>query len=396
MVAGEELRRLASWNEESTNAEAIATALRDLWQHAAQALGAQDQSGAGEGGILRTRVLNFVAYATSAGVSERAEAALARLAGTHPSRSILMLAQPQDDQPSLGASLQVYCHTGPGGGHRLCFDQVQLRAGGSAAEHLPGVATRLLIHDLPALLWWPGDPPVDAPHFGAMAKTCDVLIVDSSEFGSPAQQLQALARFARAARAEPAVVDLNWDRLIEWREIAAQCFDAGSARARLEQIERAEITFVSDAYRPGCSAQALLLAGWLASRLGWQPLTGVRVAGDGGDSAVVQFRRGARTIEMRLTAAQAENGVAGTVSGLRLEAPGAESPSSFEIAAADDRSHGTATAVLDGGPAVTHAFPFEAPSESRLLSEEIEAVGADCALADALEMAATIAREITD
>lgn len=382
MVTSGELQPLASWSADPTNADAVVAALANLWLDAG---GATAQAGSGQegGGIVRTRVLNFLAYVDSPGVSERVAAAMNRIAGSHPSRSVLMLAERERPGSSLGASLRAYCHTVSGGGHQLCFDQVELRASGQIADHLPGIATRLLIHDLPTMLWWPGDPPVDQQHFASMAGVCDLLIVDSSEFAAPEHKLRALAEFARRARGRPAVADLNWDRLVEWREVVAQFFDDPSCRACLDDVSSVEIRFAPDPYRSGASAQALLLAGWLGSRLGWEPLESLTDA----DAQSFRLRREGGAVVVRFAGSGAGAGAAGALEALRIAAAREGHRIELTVSVQEDGSHGASTVTVDEGNPVARGFHFERPSESRLLSEEIESLGADCALAEALAFA---------
>src|SRR5206468_6122303 len=57
------------------------------------------------------------------------------------------------------------------------------------------------------------------------------------------------------------VADLNWRRLTPLRQALIQAFAPATG---LTQLQRVRIT-----HRPGDSALAWLLAGWLCSRLGW-------------------------------------------------------------------------------------------------------------------------------
>jgi glucose-6-phosphate dehydrogenase assembly protein OpcA len=377
-----ELTELASWNEDPTTVGALTAALGRLWQEAGRQLPASAPASQGDsGGIIRTRVVNFVAYADSEGVRERVSSVLTHLAGTHPSRSLLLLAEPRKTEPSLGASMQAYCHTAGAKAHRLCFDQVSLNARGPAAERLPGIVTRLLIPDLPSLLWWPGDPLLDSPPFARVAAVCDVVIVDSSEFTQPSAGLHSLARLARSSRAGLHIADLNWDRLTEWREIVAQFFDTTALRRHLRQIYTVEIGFAADPYRQGASAQALLFAGWLASRLGWKGLAP-------STETALRYQSSGGTVEVRLNGQPAGQADAGALVSLRIESDTEGQRSRFSASISDEN---LGTTELDlGGKVVSRRFVLDRKSEHRLLGEEIEAIGSDCALEDALDAVAAI------
>ena len=62
------------------------------------------------------------------------------------------------------------------------------------------------------------------------------------------------------------VVDLAWLRSTPWRERIAATFDPPSWRAMLRQISRVEVR-----HRPDSAVSGVLLLGWFASRLGWEP-----------------------------------------------------------------------------------------------------------------------------
>jgi hypothetical protein len=99
------------------------------------------------------------------------------------------------------------------------------------------------------------------------------------------------------------VVDLAWLRTTPWRERLAASFDPLVRKPRLEQISQVAIR-----HREGSAASAALLAGWLASRLGWydsdvavdlqtveqevQGLAGVTVATSDGFSLSLDRGRG--------------------------------------------------------------------------------------------------------
>jgi hypothetical protein len=62
------------------------------------------------------------------------------------------------------------------------------------------------------------------------------------------------------------VVDLAWLRSTPWRERVAATFDPVHLRPDLRHISSVTVR-----HNPESAAAALLLIGWLASRLGWQP-----------------------------------------------------------------------------------------------------------------------------
>jgi glucose-6-phosphate dehydrogenase assembly protein OpcA len=78
------------------------------------------------------------------------------------------------------------------------------------------------------------------------------------------------------------VSDLNWGRLTSWRTLLASFWDVPDYRPLLDEIDRVEVAYDPPDVAPDeVAPKALLVAGWLASRLGWE-VVGKRVRGDGG------------------------------------------------------------------------------------------------------------------
>jgi glucose-6-phosphate dehydrogenase assembly protein OpcA len=112
------------------------------------------------------------------------------------------------------------------------------------------------------VLWWPGLPDFDSRLFHDLCDLADRLVVDTDE-GFEQGHLARLLDVARRDYARASIGDFNWARLVAWRHLTAQSFDIPGMLARLAEIQGATIAYGAD--RP--IAQALLLAGWLKSRL---------------------------------------------------------------------------------------------------------------------------------
>jgi len=126
----------------------------------------------------------------------------------------------------------------------------------------------------------------------ALAPAPRRLVVDSS-LGQPRRCIDLLVDRIAAGQA---VNDLNWLRLRTWRESLAMVFDPPARRNALEHVVQLDIDVEGDHPLKG-----LLLAAWIADRLGWQPQESYPVEGDGigpgigasflrPDGAAVQFR----------------------------------------------------------------------------------------------------------
>ena len=144
------------------------------------------------------------------------------------------------------------------GEHVLTHETVILDLGPGHLEHLETIVDPLVITDLTTLVW--------APHghwqaVEALRGLSQCVLLDSTEDPDVAGAL----RRAQALLADRYVVDLAWLRSTPWRERIAMLFDPPAQRARLR-----EITALRIRNAPESGAAALLLCGWLRSRLGWR------------------------------------------------------------------------------------------------------------------------------
>jgi len=204
---------------------------------------------AADGGLdLRTSVMTHVAWAPPKW-ADAARRTLAGLEERHPSRTILLFPEPRGaDRVQVTVSMR--CYVVQGVSQEVCSEVIELRLGGRRAQAPASIVHPLLISDLPTFCRWRGEPPWGKPELEQLVGICDRLVVDSSEWPKvPAAYEQLVTLFDRVA-----VSDIAWGRAREWRGRLAALWP-GIARA-----ERLSVT--------GPKADALLLAGWLRSRLG--------------------------------------------------------------------------------------------------------------------------------
>jgi hypothetical protein len=221
----------------------MASSVLEIERHLAEL---RDASTApGQGPNQRTSVMTHLAWVPS-GWEEAAERTLAGLAEQHPSRTILLFPRPEDDDAlDLDASVQCFAF----GGRAVCAEVIRVRLCGERSGHPGSVVVPLLIADLPVFCRWRGMPAFDEV-FDELVGIVDRLIVDSTEWpgDSLSRSYGVLAkRFDRTA-----VSDIAWERTERWRRELAAAWP----------FEGREISVKAT------RAQALLLAGWLRSRLG--------------------------------------------------------------------------------------------------------------------------------
>jgi hypothetical protein len=198
---------------------------------------------------LRTSVMTHLAWVPEEW-AERARVTLAGMAERHPSRTILLLPEPDADEDRIDALVSLERYAIPGADRNLCSEVVELRLRGARAQAPASIVEPLLIADLPVFLRWRGEPGWDSTELDQLVGIVDRLIVDSTEWDDPAPAYARLALlFERTV-----VSDIAWARTSRWRALLASLWP-GIADIRAIRVH-------------GTQAQALLLAGWLRSRLG--------------------------------------------------------------------------------------------------------------------------------
>jgi glucose-6-phosphate dehydrogenase assembly protein OpcA len=264
MTAVDRERGGETWQSTSVDVAAIEAALAQLWTQA----GHRPEGGRRQPPI-RSSVMNLVVYVPHAEDAVLVTDAIAALTERHPSRTICVVADPNAPTSSLDASVTTRCGAADSG--RLCWEQIHITAHGATAAHVPGVVIPLVRPDLPTYLWWMGDTPCEAELFRRMVDLCDRLIVDSGVFARPVEGLAQLAAHQQRAAGDRGVGDVHWVRLTPWRNLAAQFFDGAELRPYASCIDGVRLSYTYDEHTHGGLGQALLLAGWLASCLGWAP-----------------------------------------------------------------------------------------------------------------------------
>jgi len=341
--------------------------------------------------VARAAVLNLVVYADRETHARRAAASTSRLSDRHPSRAIVILGQRRRE--GVDVAIQLHCHVPrPDETAQICYEQILARVSGDADERVASVVIPLLVPDLPVFLWWTGTPPHDTRKFDDLIALADRLIVDSADFARPDQTLAVIAELARTRGGRKfGVTDLNWTRLTPWRELVAAFFDVDVWRPCLDNIVGVRVGFGVDMDgRDIHPSQALLLIGWLASRLGWKPVDALapseaggllfKMANAGGAPIVVRVRpRFERGIEP------------GDTSGVRLQAKGGDDLYEFVLKRDPDPRHVTATVLVNGEARSRRVLPLPEPGIEELLREELSIVGSDHVFEDALHALVALA-----
>ncbi|MBI3961528.1 MAG: glucose-6-phosphate dehydrogenase assembly protein OpcA [Deinococcus sp.] len=234
--------------------------------------------------VVRACAVNLLVYVRDQETEAQVTQVVAQLPTRHPCRAIV-LREHLDTQGQLDAWVQAHCLLPAPGQPQVCSEQITIAASSDQVNRLPSAALALLVADLPAALWWPGLVPWNSSLFQSLSALADRIILDSASFPALAPDLAALAALVQQYPASTSPYrDLSWGRLTVWRQLIAKLFDPVEHRSYLDQLQRVSIHYSGE--NP---VQALLLGGWLRSRLG-RPLAVSTAAQPGAPGGVTSVQ----------------------------------------------------------------------------------------------------------
>lgn len=216
------------------------------------------------------------------------------LAAQNPCRVITLCPTFGEDE-GVSAQVSAYCPVQKSNSSNLvCCEYITLRGTKEALERVSDLVNSLVVSDLPKFVLWKGTPNPEQVLFRNIALASSCLILDSSYYGDAASEM---AKIQTLVNEHTNIADLNWYRLAPWQELAAAAFDPPERRMALTEVDRIGID-----YERGNPAQALMLLGWLASRLNWEPREAQYEGGDYNISRVYFTSESGREIEAELAA----------------------------------------------------------------------------------------------
>jgi glucose-6-phosphate dehydrogenase assembly protein OpcA len=345
---------------------AIEKELTSLWQQASS-----DE----ESGVLRSSTLNLLVY-VPAGIGEDVRGlddVLTDITSAHPCRAVLMIVDRQRQEAQISAEVTSRCTLPAGPSKQLCCEQVTITASGSQVNEVPSAISPLLIPDLPVYLWWRAVPRIeDRSFFGKLVDLSDRVIIDSARFNAPVGDLASLAAVLQNTPSWTAISDLNWARLTAWRALLSSFYDVNVYRPLLARLSRIVIEHSApEGSDAPISARALLLGGWLASRLAWR----LRRRGTGASSMQYTFDAdgGEVTLEFRETERKIEPG---RIAKIVLESA-ADRSAQFSVRRSTDSSRIETAVRLGSDQRSQRVLGYESLSESELISRELDILGHD-------------------
>jgi glucose-6-phosphate dehydrogenase assembly protein OpcA len=253
------------WSARDTTPDAIDSALRGMLRklHAANEA------------LAPARVLNMVVVVDADWKGEISNR-LARVGRYHASRTVLCAVG--ESQRTLDARA-VMSYNEPHNGIGVIHEEVVIDLGPAHLRGLETIIDPVIVRELPTLLWCPHGHDEAVRSLRGLT---DVMLLDSDDSPEPSE---ALAR-AEQELESAYVVDLAWLRTTPWRERVAASFDPGYRRCQLTGVSGLAVR-----HRPSSRASALLLAGWMSSRLRWgasplAPSNGGELRGQAGEVEV--------------------------------------------------------------------------------------------------------------
>ena len=197
---------------------------------------------------MRTSVMTHLAWVPPDWL-EPAREALSGMDERHPSRTVILVPQPDAGTGRIDGAVTLVGFQVPGVDRRIVSEVIELHLVGPRAKAPASVVEPLLITDLPVFLRWRGEPPWGATELDQLVAVADRLVVDSTEWDDlPHAYVHLATLFERAA-----VSDIAWARTSRWRSLLAGLWP--------------EIASVSNVRVHGTLPQTLLIGGWLRSRL---------------------------------------------------------------------------------------------------------------------------------
>jgi glucose-6-phosphate dehydrogenase assembly protein OpcA len=202
------------------------------------------------------RTLNLVCIVDKQWSGEIANR-LRQVGSNHAARTIVCAVEPKRTTMDAVATIASDVHPRPGE-FALLRETVIVDVGEQHLRHVDTIVDPLVVTDLPTVVW--------APHghqeaVQALLPLAQVVLLDSVD---EPEMREALNR-ALTLLHDVHVVDLAWLRSTPWRERVAATFDPPHLRPDLRTISAVTVR-----HQPESGVAALLLIGWLASRLDWR------------------------------------------------------------------------------------------------------------------------------
>jgi len=283
--------------------------LVELWLQAGK-----EGSDSDEPSVTRACSITFIVFTRDPKSEVEAGNLLEEVTLKHPCRAILALALPADKE-ELEAWVTARCRMIPGKKDKqICCEQITVRWQGQGTRNLASVVAPLQLVDLPTWMWWQDARP-SKEMLGPFLPFVERLIVDTSFLDDSIAHMFDLKDVFNRLKDGGVLFDLNWRRLLPWRQAIARSFEETLGILSAEDLDLISSVTIGVAQKEsesskGYSAQALLLVAWLASRLSWKILS---VKKNADNEVDIVFKWSRKKIEVSLKAVPLETATPGAV-----------------------------------------------------------------------------------
>jgi glucose-6-phosphate dehydrogenase assembly protein OpcA len=366
----------------SLDVEAIERMLAELWQQTAR-----NHQSLGDDAMLRARAADLMVFLNDESLLPDTHQVISELASFHPCRAFLMAGDRNAAARDIEMYVSAFCASQKRSDLRnLCCEEITLTAHGRYVSELPSAAVPLLVPDLPVFLWWREELRAENRVFSQLCLASNRVVIDSADFQDPPSDFVAVAQlFGRSGDEAIMLSDINWARLTPWRASLANFYDVEDYRAELDQVSDVRIYFVTETGKASAvSSQALVIAGWLASRLNWE------FAGEMERGQLFHFKKNDRLIKLSLNEVQRPAMKSGRLSQIELKA--SDPPATFLVSRSEDGLHLETQTTIGERSYPGRLLPVRNWSAAQLLSREMEILCNDKIYEEAIEVAAEMMR----
>lgn len=386
----------SSWEADTLDTGAIHDELTRLWAelggplHGGQAPGEMiAEPHPGGGGLMRANTLNLIAVAEKAEYAGLITESISQLRDFLPSRTVIFITGAEIPRRStwhIDLRLNEAYHAGSDA-PTLRFETIIISADPKVAGHLASLVSPLMISELPTFLWWPSGDFASSPVFEDLVEIVDRLIVDSGQLGNDARALAQL-RTLLDDEDDPWVGDFTWLRLQPWRHLIAQFFDPQEVQPALQTIAQVNIAYAPSREDSGSGlAAALLMVGWLGSRLNWEVVEPLERRKSGGWTAPLRSLNSdnkVRHIQIRLSP---DESVASHFSLRSVEIVSTDDHEGVFRVMRTDQDELITSSETAAAPYVTRVVYARRLGSVEMLGEELQRFGPDRILEDAIRLA---------
>jgi glucose-6-phosphate dehydrogenase assembly protein OpcA len=224
-----------------------------------------DERARERGGGVYVATMTIVVFFEDAAIGDLARDRIHTLAAKHPSRVVLFDGTQSDALHHVEGE-----------------DWVELGAKGSNAALLRGALNALRLPEAPVILLWIAPGIGDDERFCELSRDARTVVYNSSLVDAGNTALHQLVDYV-GRHPELPIADIAYLRLAPWQESVAILFD-GEESSELLDLTSVEIACGSD-------PEALYLLGWLASRLGWKPVSATMLTSPSAKQIAFAIRR---------------------------------------------------------------------------------------------------------